>query len=398
MTISKKSIRNINLQSKTVLLRVDYNVPFDPKTREILDLTRIISTIPTIDFLLKNNCKIIICSHFGRPKGEFNEELSLHPIRQILSEILEKQIGFISYPIDASVFKRISEMPQNNILMLENLRFHKEEEENDTEFSKLLSSLCDIYVNDAFGASHRSHSSISGIPKFVPSVAGLLLEKEIEELSSITDAPKTPFTAILGGAKVSDKIKVVENLLPTSDNILFGGGMAATFLLSQNVEVGKSIVEPDLIDFCAQMISKTKIDNSNHLCFPHDVVVGKDFNKDTQFRICSITDIIADEMILDIGPKTIAHYESIIENSSTILWNGPMGIYEWENFSNGTRQIAKSVAISSAKSIIGGGSTVDASKHFQVQEKISHISTGGGASLEFLEGKQLPGIAVLQDK
>jgi len=397
MTISKKSIQNINLEKKTVLLRVDYNLPFDPISGEVLDLTRIISTIPTIKFLLKNNCKVIICSHFGRPKGEYHKELSLDPIRQILSGILEKEVGFITYPIDSSIFNRISEMSQNNILMLENLRFHKEEEENNTEFSRLLSCLCDVYVNDAFGASHRSHASISGIPQFVPSVAGLLLEKEIKELSSITDNPKTPFTAILGGAKVSDKIKVIENILPKSDNILLGGGMAATFLLSQNVEVGKSIVEPDLIDFCSQMIYKDKIDNSNHLCFPQDVVVGKDFNEHTQYRTCSIKDICTDEMILDIGPKTISHYESIIENSSTILWNGPMGIYEWERFSNGTKQIAKSVARSSAKSIIGGGSTVDASIHFQVQDNINHISTGGGASLEFLEGKQLPGIAVLED-
>ena len=398
MITSKKSIQHIDLEKKTVLLRVDYNVPFDSKTKKVLDLTRIMSTIPTINLLLEKNCKIIICSHFGRPKGKYNQKLSLDPISKLLSEILNKNIGFIPYPIDSSVQTRISQMQQKDILMLDNIRFHPEEEDNNENFSKLLASFCDIYVNDAFGASHRSHASISGIAQFVPSVAGLLLEKEIIELSNILHFPKTPFTSILGGAKVSDKIKVVENLLSKSNNILIGGGMAATFLLSQNLEVGKSIVELELTDFCSQIINKTKIDNSNHLCFPQDVVVGQSFEKYTKFRTCLVTEVGPHEMILDIGPKTINLYKSIIRNSATIFWNGPMGIYEWPNFSHGTREIADSIANSSSKTIIGGGSTVDASHHFQIQDKINHISTGGGASLEFLEGKLLPGIKALEDK
>ena len=340
---------------------------------------------------------MVLCSHLGRPKGKRYPGLSLKPIATRLGEILEQKIQFVEDCVSKEAAATASKLRKGEILLLENLRFHRGEEENNLAFAEQLSELAEVFINDAFGAAHRAHASTSGITKFLPSYAGLLLDKEVTYLENVLKNPKLPFTAMLGGAKVSDKINVVNRLTKIASNICIGGGMAATFLAASNKEIGNSSIEADFIGL-AQALLNEKTSNNVNLILPIDVVVVKTFLKDSDFLAKSVGDLDDDDIIVDIGPTTADYYSSIIQKSETILWNGPMGVYEWEKARAGTHSVAKALANGSMLSIIGGGSTVDAVNFFGLQAHMTHVSTGGGASLELLEGKELPGVASLRDK
>ena len=387
-----KTIRDISLSGKTVLLRVDFNVPFNPRTSEIANLNRIVASLPTIRYLIEQNASVVLCSHLGRPKGAFDKDLSLINILGKLQDLLGYPVSFESSLDFSEIKKNISKLRPKEVMLLENIRFYSEEESNDEAFSKKLASLADIFVNDAFGVSHRPHSSVSGITEWVPSVAGLLLEKEYISLGQIFETHAHPVAVILGGAKVSDKINIVKRLVDVVDRIFIGGGMCATFLKANELEVGKSFVEEDFIDIAKELISSTA------LYVPIDVVVSDNFEDKSHNRICSVNDINPNEIIMDIGPKTRNLYIKGIDDSKTIFWNGPMGVYEWDDYSLGTREIAAKLANEDFISVIGGGSTVDAISKFGYGSRMTHISTGGGASLEFLEGKTLPGLEPLINK
>ena len=387
-----KTIRDISLSGKTVLLRVDFNVPFNPGTSEIANLNRIVASLPTIRYLIEQNASVVLCSHLGRPKGAFDKDLSLINILGKLQDLLGYPVSFESSLDFSEIKKNISKLRPKEVMLLENIRFYSEEESNDEAFSKKLASLADIFVNDAFGVSHRPHSSVSGITEWVPSVAGLLLEKEYISLGQIFETHAHPVAVILGGAKVSDKINIVKRLVDVVDRIFIGGGMCATFLKANELEVGKSFVEEDFIDIAKELISSTT------LYVPIDVVVSDNFEDKSHNRICSVNDINPNEIIMDIGPKTRNLYIKGIDGSKTIFWNGPMGVYEWDDYSLGTREIAAKLANEDFISVIGGGSTVDAISKFGYGSRMTHISTGGGASLEFLEGKTLPGLEPLINK
>ena len=387
-----KTIRDISLSGKTVLLRVDFNVPFNPRTSEIANLNRIVASLPTIRYLIEQNASVVLCSHLGRPKGVFDKDLSLINILGKLQDLLGYPVSFESSLDFSEIKKNISKLRPKEVMLLENIRFYSEEESNDEAFSKKLASLADIFVNDAFGVSHRPHSSVSGITEWVPSVAGLLLEKEYISLGQIFETHAHPVAVILGGAKVSDKINIVKRLVDVVDRIFIGGGMCATFLKANELEVGKSFVEEDFIDIAKELISSTT------LYVPIDVVVSDNFEDKSHNRICSVNDINPNEIIMDIGPKTRNLYIKGIDDSKTIFWNGPMGVYEWDDYSLGTREIAAKLANEDFISVIGGGSTVDAISKFGYGSRMTHISTGGGASLEFLEGKTLPGLEPLINK
>ena len=389
-SIKKKNIKEIDLYNKKILLRTDYNVPLNSDTGQISDDVRIRESLPTLQYLIKNQCKILICSHLGRPKGKIIKELSLFPIANRLSALLNMQVEL----------QNIEDININNkdikkITMLENIRFHAEEEANNTDFAEKLASIADIFVNDAFGTAHRSHASITGIAKFIPSVAGLLFSKEIDILKNLLDTPKKPFTAIIGGAKVSDKIGVLDNLINIAENIIIGGGMASTFIyakrpLLNNIEiVGKEIKQ-------AKILLKKSRNLNVKIHLPQDVVIGKEFKKNTEFKNVKSTEVKKDELIMDIGHESILEFQTILKSSKTILWNGPMGVFEWPNFSNGTYLLANTLAnLKGITTIIGGGSTAEVFEKLTLENSISHISTGGGATLEFLEGKLLPGYAAL---
>lgn len=387
-----KTIRDVSLSGKTVLLRVDFNVPFNPGTSEISNLNRIVASLPTIRYLIEQNASVVLCSHLGRPKGAFDKDLSLINILGKLQDLLGHPVSFESSLDFPEIKKNILKLRPKEVMLLENIRFYSEEESNDEAFSKKLASLADIFVNDAFGVSHREHSSVSGITEWVPSVAGLLLEKEYISLGQIFETHAHPVAVILGGAKVSDKINIVKRLVNVVDKIFIGGGMCATFLKANELEVGKSFVEEDFIDTAKQFISATT------LYVPIDVVVSDNFEDKSRNRICSVNDINSNEIIMDIGPKTRNLYIKGIDDSKTIFWNGPMGVYEWDAYSLGTREIAAKLANEDFVSVIGGGSTVDAISKFGYGSRMTHISTGGGASLEFLEGKTLPGLEALINK
>lgn len=387
-----KTIRDIPLSGKTVLVRVDFNVPFNPDFDEILNFNRIIATLPTIRYLIENNAAVVLCSHLGRPNGTFNKDLSLIHIIDKLQDLLECSVHFSSSLDFAEIKKDISKLRPKEVMLLENLRFYSGEESNDEVFSKKLASLADLFVNDAFGVSHRKHASVSGITEWIPSVAGLLLEKEYISLGQIFETHAHPVTVILGGAKVSDKINIVKRLVDVVDNIFIGGGMCATFLKANELEVGKSFVEEDFISIAKKVISTTTVS------LPVDVVVSDSFEAKSHNRICSVNDINHDEIIMDIGPITRTLYMKGISESKTVFWNGPMGVYEWEDYSQGTREIAAKLSNDEFVSVIGGGSTVDAISKFGYGSRMTHLSTGGGASLEFLEGKNLPGIEPLINK
>ena len=391
---NKKTIEDIPVTGKRVLVRCDFNVPLDGD--KITDETRIIGALPTIKYLIKNNAKVILCSHLGRPKGEFNMKYSLKPVAKRLSELLGQDVVMAEDVIGDSAKAAVAAMKNGDVVLLENVRFHKEEEKNDPAFAKELASLADIYVNDAFGTAHRAHASTAGVADYLPAVCGYLIKKEIEFMGGALENPARPFVAILGGAKVSDKIGVIENLIDKVDALIIGGGMAYTFLKAKGYKIGDSICEDDKLDLAKDLMKKAKEKGVNFL-LPVGSIVADKFANDAERKYVPSDAMPDGWMGMDIGGITIEKFTSVIETAKTIIWNGPMGVFEFENFANGTKAIAEAVAKADAVTIIGGGDSVAAVKQMGYADKMSHISTGGGASLEFLEGKVLPGIACLMD-
>ena len=385
-------IENIDVKGKRVFLRVDFNVPLD--NGKVGDETRITKTLPTIELLLNRGAKLIIASHLGRPDGKVNPKYSMKPVQEAFAAILKKPVQFSEQIIGSDVEKLSHNLSDGEVLLLENLRFHKEEEENNPEFAKKLSQLADLFINDAFGAAHRAHASTEGITHYLPSYAGTLMYREIEMLTGLITKPEKPFVAIIGGAKVSSKIKILNNLFNKVDTMLIGGGMAYTFLKSRAVPIGSSLVEKEFESQAFQIIDKAAYENVDFQ-LPVDHVIADSFSEKGKIKTVDKMGIIDGWMGMDIGPKTISAYEKIIKSAGTILWNGPMGVFEMDKFANGTIQIAKAIAKSNAKSVVGGGDSLAAIAKAGVEDKITHISTGGGASLEFLEGKTLPGVAAL---
>lgn len=398
--MNKKVVTDLDVKSKKVLVRVDFNVPMS-KTEigKILDNKRIVAAIPTIKYLIENKAKVILLSHLGRPKGEAKKEFSLEPISKELSNLIKKEVKFIksNTVVDENVKKEIENIKDGQIALLENTRFRKEETKNIDEFSKELASLGELYVNDAFGTSHRAHCSNVGICKYLPSALGFLVEKEVDIMSNALANPKRPFVAILGGAKVSDKIMVIENLIKKVDSILIGGAMAFTFLKAQGKNIGKSLVEEDKLDISLKILENAKKNNVK-IILPIDVVVSKEFSNDSKFFTVDVDKMKDDYIGLDIGNKTVELFSKEIKNANTVVWNGPMGVFEMSNFSKGTFEIAKALAETSATTIVGGGDSASAIEKSGYKDKITHISTGGGASLEFLEGKVLPAIEAISNK
>lgn len=398
--MNKKVITDLDVNSKRVIVRVDFNVPMS-KTEEgkITDNARIVAALPTIKYLIENNAKVILLSHLGRPKGEAKKEFSLAPVAKELSKLLNKDVKFLqsNLVVDDNVKTEVLKLKDGEVALLENTRFRNEETKNIDDFSKELAELGDLYINDAFGTSHRAHCSNVGLCKFLPSAVGFLVEKEISIMGKALSNPERPFVAILGGAKVSDKITVIENLIEKVDSIIIGGGMAFTFLKSLGYSVGKSLLEEDKVDLAKDLIEKAK-SKSVKILLPIDVVVSKEFSNDFEFKTVSIDSIGDDYMGLDIGEKTVKLFSDEIYNAKTVVWNGPMGVFEMSNFAKGTFEIAKAIAETDAISIIGGGDSASAAEKSGYKDKITHISTGGGASLEFLEGKILPGIDSIDNK
>lgn len=390
--MQKKTIRDIDISNKRVLVRVDFNVPLEHGT--ISDDTRIRAALPTLEYLLERQTSLVLCSHLGRPKGKPNPDYSLVPAAERLSQLINRSVQMASDCVGSAVKDQAASLSPGQILLLENLRFHAEEEANDVRFSLELASLADVYVNDAFGSAHRAHASTTGVAAAVPAVAGFLMERELNFLGSALAAPKQPFVAILGGSKVSDKIGVMEQLLNTVDALLVGGGMANTFFKAQGKTIGKSLVEEDKLDVARSLIQKGK----DKLILPEDVIIADQFAADAQKRAVSADAVPAEWRILDIGPQTIARFQSTLKNAQTVIWNGPMGVFEMDLFAVGTLAIADALAsLTNATTIIGGGDSAAAVEQSGLANKITHISTGGGASLEFLEGKELPGVAALLD-
>lgn len=391
----KKTIRQLSVVNKKVFMRVDFNVPLDEQ-RHIIDDTRIQKTLPTIRYVLEQGGAVILASHLGRPKGKWLKEFSLQPVAERLSELLQQSVTMAPDCIGEATKELVSKMKPGDIVLLENLRFHAEEEANDPDFAKQLAALGDIGVNDAFGCCHRAHASVSGIAAFLPMVAGLLLAKEIQFLGETVTNPEHPFAAIIGGAKISDKINVIDHLLDKVDVMIIGGGMANTFLLAQGYAVGKSLVEMDKIELAKKLLQKAKQKNV-HFLLPVDVTVASNFANDSEYVVTNLNDIPQTGMILDIGTRSQAIFAEALKDMKTIIWNGPMGVFEMPHFALGTQAVAKAVADASAVSIVGGGDSLAAINQMGLADAITHISTGGGASLEYLEGKALPGIIALQD-
>ena len=394
--MNKTTIKDIDLKDKKVLVRCDFNVPLD-ENRNITDNTRIVAALPTIKYLLENNCRIILCSHLGRPKGEFKPEFSLKPVAKELSRLLGKEVIMAKDVIGEDATSKVEKLEPGQILLLENVRFHREETDNDPEFAKKLASMAEIYVNDAFGTAHRAHASTAGVASYLPAVSGFLIEKELKFLGQALENPERPFVAILGGAKVSDKIGVIDNLLDKVDTLIIGGGMAYTFIKAQGYEVGNSICELDKLDLAKEAMEKAK-EKGVKLMLPVDTKIGKEFKADTESKTVLSTEIPEGWEGFDIGEQTIKEYEEELKKAKTVVWNGPLGVFEFDQFAIGTNEIAKTLASINATTIIGGGDSAAAVKKAGLQDKMTHISTGGGASLEFLEGKKLPGIECLQDK
>lgn len=393
--LNKKTVEDLDVAGKKVLVRCDFNVPLSDG--KITSDKRIVASLPTIKYLIKNGAKVILCSHLGRPKGEFKPEFSLAPVAARLSELLGQEVKMAKDVVGESAQSLAASLKDGEVMLLENVRFHKEETKNDPEFSKKLASLADLYVNDAFGSAHRAHSSTTGVADYLPSACGYLIQKEIEFMGNALANPKRPLVAILGGAKVSDKIGVITNLLDKCDTIIIGGGMAYTFMKALGYEIGTSLLEADRVDDAKAMMETAKAKGVKFI-IPIDNKVGKEYDPNTEAMVISSDNIPEGWMGLDIGPKTQALFADAIKGSGTVIWNGPMGVSEWENFAAGTIAVAKAVAESGAISIIGGGDSAAAVQKLGFADKMSHISTGGGASLEFLEGKELPGIAALSDK
>ena len=394
--MSKKTVRDIDLQGKKVLVRCDFNVPMD-ENKNITDNRRIVAALDTIKYLLENNCKVILCSHLGRPKGEVNPKYSLEPVAKELSRLLDKEVTLARDVVGEDAIALTSNMQEGEIVLLENVRFEAGEEKNDEELSKKFASLAEVYVNDAFGTAHRAHSSTTGVASYLPAVSGFLIEKELKFLGSALENPERPFVAILGGAKVSDKIGVIDSLLEKVDTLIIGGGMAYTFFKSMGYEVGNSLCELDKLDLAKSLMEKAE-SKGVKLMLPVDNKVGKEFKEDTESKIVASTEIPADWEGFDIGPKTIEMYAEELKKAKTVVWNGPLGLFEFEQFAVGTNSIAKILSEVEATTIVGGGDSAAAVEKAGLAPKFTHISTGGGASLEFLEGKKLPGIEALQDK
>ncbi len=395
MTYNKKSVEDIAVAGKKVLVRCDFNVPM--KDGVITNDNRIVGALPTIKYLIANGAKVILCSHMGRPKGEFKMEFSLAPVAAKLSEYLGIEVAMAKDVIGEDAKAKAAALKDGEVLLIENVRFHKEETKNDPEFAKELASMAEIFVNDAFGAAHRAHASTAGVADYLPAVCGYLINKEISIMGQALSDPKRPFVAILGGAKVSDKIGVINNLSEKVDTLIIGGGMAYTFFKSFGYEIGTSICEDDKVELAKELLEKAEAKGVKFL-LPIDNVVGKEYDENTEFQFVKSNAIPEGWMGLDVGEETRELYANAINGAGTVVWNGPMGVSEWKNFAGGTEAVAKAVADSGAISIIGGGDSAAAVAKLGFADKMTHISTGGGASLEFLEGLELPGIACLQDK
>lgn len=394
--LNKKTVEDIDVAGKKVLVRCDFNVPFDDEGN-ISDPKRIDEALKTIKYLVDHKAKVILCSHLGRPKGEFNMKYSLAPVAAYLSKALGQEVKMAKDVVGESAKSIAASLNDGEVELIENVRFHKEEEKNDPEFAKELASLAEIYVNDAFGTAHRAHASTAGVADYLPAVCGYLIQKEITVMGGALTDPKRPFVAILGGAKVSDKIGVITNLLDKVDTLIIGGGMAYTFMKALGYSIGTSICELDKVDLAKDIIAKAKEKGVSFL-LPEDTVVATEYKADAENKVVPSDKIPDGWMGLDIGPKTREKFANALNGAGTVVWNGPMGVSEWENFANGTIAVAKAVADSGAISIIGGGDSAAAVEKLGYADKMTHISTGGGASLEFLEGKVLPGIACLNDK
>lgn len=393
--LKKMTMKDVDLKGKRVFCRVDFNVPMSEG--KVTDDTRIRAAVPTIEYLIENGAKVILASHLGRPKGAVNEDMRLAAAGARLTELLHKQVKSLDESIGEKVEQEISAMAEGDVILLENVRFHAGEEKNDPELAKAFAALADVFVNDAFGAAHRAHASTAGIAEHLTAVSGLLLEKELDVLGKALSEPDRPFTAIIGGAKVKDKIGVIDHLLDKVDNLIIGGGLSYTFSKAQGNEVGNSLLEEDKIDLAKSFIEKAK-DKGVNLYMPIDVVVAKEFSNDGETKVVGISEIPSDWMGLDIGPETAKTYAAVIKNSKLVIWNGPMGVFEMSSFENGTKSVAQAMAETEAYTIIGGGDSAAAVEKFNVADKMDHISTGGGASLEFMEGKDLPGVTALTDK
>jgi phosphoglycerate kinase len=389
---AKKSVRDIDVKGKKVLVRVDFNVPI--KDGVVQDDTRVRAALPTIQYLLEKGAAVILFSHLGRPKGGPDPKYTMKPVADYLARLMGKPVAFAEDCVGEPAEKAAAALKAGGVLVLENTRFHPEEEKNDLDLAKKMAALADIYVNDAFGSAHRAHSSTEGVARFLPAVAGFLMEKEIEYLGQAVDDPKRPFVAILGGAKVSDKINVIKNLLAKADTILIGGGMANTFFKAQGYPIGKSLVEDEVLDLAKELIAA----GGTKLRLPVDVVIAEKVEDGAETKIQAVGPIPDGWLILDIGPKTLETYGKVIAGAATVVWNGPMGVFEVATFAKGTFGIAQSLADSKCVSIVGGGDSASAIQKSGLADKITHISTGGGASLEMLEGLALPGVAALQDK
>ena len=391
MSLAKKTVRDLTPSGKRVLVRCDFNVPLDGV--KINDDRRITAALPTIKFLRQEGARVILCSHLGRPNGEVNPKYSLAPVAVRLSELLGQDVPLLPDCVGADVEAAVNRMGDGDVVLLENVRFHHEEEANDADFAKQMAGLAELYVNDAFGTAHRAHASTEGVARFLPAVAGFLIEKEIEFLGQALDHPRRPFVAILGGAKVADKIQVIDALLPKVDRLIIGGGMAYTFLRAQGYEIGKSLLDSDSLDYAAKLMSE----QSDKIVLPLDVVVAAEFAADSPATTVMVDSLPSDQMGLDIGALSQAKFAEIVESAGTVLWNGPMGVFEFDAFAGGTLAVAKALANCPGTTIIGGGDSAAAIEKFGLADAVSHVSTGGGASLEFLEGRVLPGIAALQD-
>ena len=396
MNYNKKTVKDIDVAGKKVLLRCDFNVPQDKATGAITDDKRIVAALPTIRYLLEQNAAVIACSHLGKPKGEWKESLSLAPVAQHLSQLLGREVLFAKDIIGPDAQAKAAALQPGQIMLLENLRFDKGEEANDPAFAKALASLADVYVSDAFGTVHRAHASTAGVAAYLPAVSGFLIGKELDIMGKALENPQRPFVAVLGGAKVSDKINVINNLLEKADAIIIGGGMSYTFAKAQGHTIGKSLLEEDKLDYAREMIAKAQAKGVKFL-LPTDNLCAAEFSKDAR-PVLEGTDIPDALMGMDIGPRTIEAFSAAVKGAGTVVWNGPMGVFEFPAFAEGTKAMAKALAESGAITIVGGGDSAAAVEQLGFADRMTHISTGGGASLEFLEGKELPGVACLLDR